>query len=68
MDQLRFIHKGKQLFDDRTLREYKIQNGDTLHLVLRLRGGMFHVSSGMSDLEQSKPTVKINLYIFNISF
>ena len=45
-DQQRLIWRGMDLASEATLGYYKIKAGETLHLVLRLRGGMFHVTSG----------------------
>jgi hypothetical protein len=71
--EIRLIWEGKQLDDKCTLSDYKLTLSDyglgdhsTVHLVLRLRGGMYHRTSGMVDyaelgIEEGESTTIINI-------
>lgn len=50
-DQQRLVYNGKQLEDDRTLDYYNIQKDTVVHIILRIRGGMFHETSARKDFE-----------------
>lgn len=51
LDQQRLVYNGATIDDDKIIQECGITPNARLHLVLRLRGGMFHSSSSRSDYQ-----------------
>ena len=48
-DQQRLVYNGKQLEDNRTLDYYALNEDSVIHIILRIRGGMFHETSARKD-------------------
>lgn len=49
IESQRIVYGGKQLEDAYTLCHYNITNECVVHIIIRLRGGMFHHSSSRAD-------------------
>lgn len=64
-DQQRLIWAGRTLADKSTMMECGIQVESVLHLVLRLRGGMFHLTSGVAP-EPISASLRCSLGKFSI--
>lgn len=52
VDCQRLIYRGKQLEDNLTFTYYHMAKESTVNLVLRLRGGMYHFTSGRNDFDR----------------
>jgi hypothetical protein len=61
IQQQRLIFGGRQLEDIRFVYDYGITPGSVLHLVYRLRGGMFHETSGRFDFLSSSWRIPYHL-------
>ena len=63
-DQQRLVFAGIVMEDGQTLSRYSVKNDSTVHLVLRLRGGMyFSVSSreGFEHLKSASPVLQVEV-------
>ena len=38
-EQIRLIHKGKPMTDDKTFAEQNVQPGAVIHMIMQMRGG-----------------------------
>ena len=57
----RLIYGGRELVDGRMLLDYEID--DIVHLVLRLRGGMFHISTDAAARSRSLDSIGMRVVV-----
>ena len=55
--QQRIVYSGKELSDEKQIKDYLISAESTLHMIVRLRGGMFHETSSRKDMEPLECTL-----------
>lgn len=55
MHTQRLIHCGKQMDFNKTVADYHIKHMSNIIMVVRLRGGMFHLTSGRDDYKPYEP-------------
>ena len=60
-DQQRLMFAKTQMEDELMLSDYNIQNGSAIHLVLRLRGGMYHPAAARSGFELVDVCTLVNI-------
>ncbi len=58
VDDQQLVYNKKSVVDTNTLQSYNIKSGDRIHLVCRLRGGMFHSTSSRADFVSLNFTMK----------
>jgi hypothetical protein len=61
IDIFRLIGKGHSLDFNRTIGDYKIERDMTIRVILSLKGGMFHVTSGRSGNYYNSGITFVNL-------
>jgi len=58
VDDQQLVYNKKSVVDTNTIQSYNIKSGDRIHLVCRLRGGMFHSTSSRADFVSLNFTMK----------
>lgn len=60
LDQQQIVFNGVRLHDDKMIYDCGIEENARIHLILRLRGGMFHATSSRADFKELKYDIEYN--------